>query len=155
VDIAEGQWILVIGRGTASSIRMVSKAIKALSDRAIHCSIIRTNRTQRIDNIPYTAIMKFITALLASLATLSAANPLPVDSAVIKALAARADIVSVTCPAVANAGASTYSTGNIDEAYTVGSGVLRPPPHLITGSNGIPSCYTFITRGSNTDADSR
>ncbi|KAF2853132.1 hypothetical protein T440DRAFT_506006 [Plenodomus tracheiphilus IPT5] len=82
--------------------------------------------------------MKFTTALLISLATLSAATPLPLALNTKSALIPRADIVSVTCPMVNGNGNGqvTYSVANIEEAFTIGSGTLRPPPHLIKGSNG-------------------
>jgi hypothetical protein len=102
--------------------------------------------------------MKFVAALLASIATLSAANPLPLDSDAKKALVARTSIVSVTYPSVSNAGQVTYSVGNIDEAFTIGSEVLRPPLHRVKGSNGMYQSYTsycFIYRRANTSAHSR
>jgi hypothetical protein len=81
--------------------------------------------------------MKFIAALITSIATLSAANPLPVSSTVKSSLFARADIVAVTCPALNNANEVSYSVGNIDQAFTIGSGILRmTPPDYVTGTNG-------------------
>jgi hypothetical protein len=82
--------------------------------------------------------MKFITALVTSVATLSAAKPLPVDTDVKSSLVPRADIVSVTCPTLNNANQATYSTRNIDDAFTIGSGILRmTPPDYVTGTNGM------------------
>lgn len=83
--------------------------------------------------------MKFTAALYASLATFAAGNPLPLDLDVKDTLVARADIVSVTCPMVAGNGngAVTYSVANIDEAFTIGSGLLRPPPQTVTDNRGM------------------
>jgi hypothetical protein len=96
--------------------------------------------------------MKFITALVTSVATLSVANPLPVDSDVKASLVARADIVSVSCPMLSNANQVTYSVGNIDDAFTIGSGILRmTPADYVTGTNGMyqdSPCFVLVVAGS-------
>jgi hypothetical protein len=95
--------------------------------------------------------MKFITALITSIATLSAANPLPVASDVQNSLVARADIVSVTCPTLNNANQVLYSVRNIDDAFTIGTGILRvTPPDYVTGTNGMyrdTPCFVLVVAG--------
>jgi hypothetical protein len=83
------------------------------------------------------AIMKFTAALFASVATLSVANPLPLESDVKHALVARADIVPTTCPMLINNAATTYSVGNIEDAFNIGSGLLVAPVHLVEGNNSM------------------
>ena len=70
---------------------------------------------------------------IASLATLAAATPLPLNPDGNKALVARADIVSVKCPTVNNAAEATYSVKEIEDAYNIAVGLLQPPPHYATG----------------------
>jgi hypothetical protein len=77
--------------------------------------------------------MQIIAVLFASLATLAAANPLPLNPDSNKALVARADIVSVKCPTVNNAAEATYSVKEIEDAYNIAVGLLQPPPHYATG----------------------
>jgi hypothetical protein len=79
------------------------------------------------------ATMQIIAVLFASLATLAAANPLPLNPDSNKALVARADIVSVKCPTVNNAAEATYSVKEIEDAYNIAVGLLQPPPHYATG----------------------
>jgi hypothetical protein len=75
--------------------------------------------------------------LLISIATFPGAKPLPLDSAIKYTVVARADMVTVTCPTLSNAGAVTYSAANIDDAFTRGTGLLLPPPDPAKGSNGM------------------
>ena len=79
------------------------------------------------------ATMQIIAVLFASLATLAAATPLPLNPDGNKALVARADIVSVKCPTVNNAAEATYSVKEIEDAYNIAVGLLQPPPHYATG----------------------
>ncbi|RYN52537.1 hypothetical protein AA0119_g3382 [Alternaria tenuissima] len=88
--------------------------------------------------------MQIIAVLFASLATLAAANPLPLNPDSNKALVARADIVSVKCPTVNNAAEATYSVKEIEDAYNIAVGLLQPPPHYATGkpnSQGVRKQY--------------
>ena len=100
--------------------------------------------------------MKFIATFstsIAALATLAATNPLPLGSDARKALLPRADIVEVTCPAVNNAGEVKYSVREIDDAFNIGSGLLRPPPHWVTGANGMNRIPNYLVeRWARTDA---
>lgn len=120
-------------------------AIKALSDRVVAVLDQLHITTQPSTYIPFIAIMKFVTALVTSVATLSAANPLPVDSDVKSSLVARTDIVPVTCPTLNNANQVTSSVGNIHDAFTIGSGILRmkpPPPPTQQFTLPAPMVYT-------------
>jgi hypothetical protein len=107
--------------------------------------------TQPSTYTPFIGIMKFITALVTSVATLSAANPLPFDLDVKSSLVARADIVEVTCPALNNHNQVTYSVTNVDDAFTIGSGILRmTPPDYVLGTNGMywyTPCFVLVVVG--------
>lgn len=82
--------------------------------------------------------MQITAVLFAALATLAAANPLPLNPDGSKALVARADIVPVTCPAVDNAAEAKYTVKEITDAYNIAKGLLQPPPHYATSK---PSKY--------------
>jgi hypothetical protein len=85
---------------------------------------------------PSIAIMKVSFALFASFATLAVANPLPLKPDV-KTLVGRADIVSVTCPAVNGNSQTTYSTRELEEAYSTAVSLLLPPPDKAKGKYGM------------------
>jgi hypothetical protein len=113
-------------------------AIKALSISVVAVLHQTHITTQPSTYILFIAIMKFTTALVNLIATFSAANPLPIDSDVKTSLVARADIVAVTCPLVKNIREAKYSVTNLDDAFTIGSGIMRiDPPDYVTGTNGM------------------
>jgi hypothetical protein len=123
-----------------------SPTIKTAEPSCVTYSITPTlhSHLSRI-NTPITA-MKLTTTLLFSIATLSAANPLPPNPATNSSLVARAPIVSVKCGAVGNAAEVTYSVGNVDQAYTTGSALLLPPVHKAKGTNGIHPMLSCLLR---------
>lgn len=66
-----------------------------------------------------------------------------------RSLVTQEPFVQVTCPALKDANQVTYSLGNIDHAYTIGSGILRVAhPDQITGTDGmdqiIPCFFLFL-----------
>ena len=82
--------------------------------------------------------MLFLAAVLASVATLSVAKPLPADSVQAAALVRRADFADVTCPMVDGNGNGqvTYTAKEISDAFLIGTGALRPPPDPFTDYKG-------------------